>query len=142
MSTQLCPSFFNSPLKKFSQVTERPKHATEIARALSLEFDAIVICSGDGLLHEIYNGFAEHSDPIRAFSIPIAPVPTGSANGTCLNLLGAEVSYDFIRCLFIRIHLIFLGWIRSWLSYFKRYQGYSTLPQVREYKTHMFQANR
>lgn len=72
-------------------VTERPKHASDIARSLPLEFDAIVICSGDGILHEIYNGFAEHDDPIRAFSIPIAPVPTGSANGTCLNLLGLEV---------------------------------------------------
>ena len=77
-------------------VTERSKHATDIARSLPLDFDAIVICSGDGILHEIYNGFAEHDDPMRAFSIPIAPVPTGSANGTCLNLLGLEVSASTI----------------------------------------------
>lgn len=48
--------------------------------------------SGDGLIHEVLNGFAEHADPLKAFSIPVAPVPTGSGNGLSLNILGAEVS--------------------------------------------------
>lgn len=71
--------------------TDHSKHAQEISRELSLEFDAVVILSGDGLAHEVFNGFAEHSDPKGAFSIPIAPIPSGSANGTCLSLLGVKV---------------------------------------------------
>ena len=34
---------------------------------------------------------AEHDDPMRAFATPVAPVPTGSANGMAINLLGVEV---------------------------------------------------
>ncbi|PSR74126.1 hypothetical protein PHLCEN_2v10082 [Hermanssonia centrifuga] len=46
--------------------------------------------SGDGLIHEVLNGFAKHADPIRAFRTPVAPIPTGSGNGTALNLLGLQ----------------------------------------------------
>ncbi|KAH8116937.1 ATP-NAD kinase-like domain-containing protein [Phellopilus nigrolimitatus] len=76
--------------------TERSKHATDIAKELSLErkYDALVLLSGDGLIHEVYNGFAEHDDPLTAFSIPIAPIPTGSANGTSINLLGVKDGFD------------------------------------------------
>ncbi|KAL5529633.1 hypothetical protein ACEPAG_5618 [Sanghuangporus baumii] len=80
--------------------TERAKHASELAKQLSLEFDALVLLSGDGLLHEVYNGFAEHDDPLSAFSIPVAPIPTGSANGMAINLLGREDGFDVaIACL-------------------------------------------
>jgi len=72
-------------------VTTHRKHATEIAKEISLDYDAIVILSGDGLAHEIFNGFAEHENPRAAFAIPLAPVPTGSGNGTCLSLLGLKV---------------------------------------------------
>ena len=66
-------------------------HAKDIAKTLPLDFDAVVTVSGDGLVHEVMNGFAEHADPIRAFHIPVAPIPTGSGNGLSLNLLGLEV---------------------------------------------------
>lgn len=78
---------------KCALVTERSKHASDIAKALPLEdpYDALVLLSGDGLIHEVFNGFAEHEDPLKAFATPIVPVPTGSGNGTSLNLLGLEV---------------------------------------------------
>lgn len=47
--------------------------------------------SGDGLIHEVLNGFAHHADPARAFATPVAPIPTGTGNGLSLNLLGIEV---------------------------------------------------
>jgi len=75
-------------------VTTHRKHATEIAKEISLDYDAIVILSGDGLAHEIFNGFAEHDNPRAAFAIPLAPVPTGSGNGCCLSLLGLKVMAD------------------------------------------------
>ena len=55
------------------------------------EIDALVLLSGDGLLHEVYNGFAYHEDPMKAFAIPVAPIPTGSGNGMAINLLGLQV---------------------------------------------------
>ncbi|EJD02318.1 uncharacterized protein FOMMEDRAFT_168804 [Fomitiporia mediterranea MF3/22] len=80
--------------------TERAKHALELAKELSLEYDALVLLSGDGLLHEVYNGFSEHKDPLGAFAIPVAPIPTGSANGMALNILGLEDGFDVaIACL-------------------------------------------
>lgn len=57
-----------------------------------MDYDAVVVISGDGLSHEIFNGFAEHENPRAAFAIPLAPVPTGSGNGFCISLLGLQVS--------------------------------------------------
>ncbi|KAF8212211.1 ATP-NAD kinase-like domain-containing protein [Mycena galopus ATCC 62051] len=71
--------------------TTRAGHAYDIAKTMSLDYDAIVIVSGDGLIHEVLNGFAHHEQPITAFSIPLAPVPTGTGNGLSLNLLGMDV---------------------------------------------------
>lgn len=67
-------------------------HAYEIAKDISLDYDCLVTVSGDGIIHEVMNGFALHQNPRKAFSIPIAPIPTGSGNGLALNILGVEVS--------------------------------------------------
>jgi sphingosine kinase len=60
---------------------------------MKLDYDAIVVVSGDGLIHEILNGFAHHESgqPTKAFRIPVAPIPTGTGNGLSLNLLGIDV---------------------------------------------------
>jgi sphingosine kinase len=77
--------------------TTRQGHAFDIAKALPFNYDAVVVVSGDGLVHEVMNGFANHPEPKKAFAIPVAPIPTGSGNGLALNLLGAEVlSTSFI----------------------------------------------
>jgi sphingosine kinase len=47
--------------------------------------------SGDGIVHELYNGMLENKQPLRALKIPIAPVPAGSGNSISLNVLGLEV---------------------------------------------------
>jgi sphingosine kinase len=73
--------------------TTHNKHATEIAKALSLEYDVLVTLGGDGIIHEVMNGFALHTQSAQAFDTPIAPIPTGSGNGTSLNLLGLEVRF-------------------------------------------------
>ncbi|KAF9500827.1 hypothetical protein BDN71DRAFT_1381184 [Pleurotus eryngii] len=75
--------------------TTHSGHAYEIAKTLPLDqFDAIVTVSGDGLVHEVINGFGHHEHPVRALAIPIAPIPTGSGNGLSLNLLGLEAGFD------------------------------------------------
>ena len=73
--------------------TTHSGHAYEIAKDLSLDYDAVVSVSGDGLIHEILNGFAHHQHPTKVFATPIAPIPTGSGNGLALNLLGLAVSF-------------------------------------------------
>ncbi|EKM82646.1 hypothetical protein AGABI1DRAFT_104558, partial [Agaricus bisporus var. burnettii JB137-S8] len=72
-------------------------HAHDIAKDLATNYDAVVAVSGDGLVHEVLNGFAEHADPIKAFSIPVAPIPTGSGNGLSLNLLGEKDGFDVTK---------------------------------------------
>ncbi|KAG6898377.1 hypothetical protein C0992_009052 [Termitomyces sp. T32_za158] len=74
--------------------TTHQGHAFDIAKHLHMDYDAIVIVSGDGLVHEVLNGFAQHEDPRKALSIPLAPIPTGSGNGLALNLLGPEHGFD------------------------------------------------
>ncbi|KIY43431.1 hypothetical protein FISHEDRAFT_53553 [Fistulina hepatica ATCC 64428] len=76
------------------EVTKHRGHAFEIAKNLALKYDAIVTVSGDGLVHEVLNGFAHHLLPSVAFSIPIAPVPAGSGNGLAVNLLGRQDGLD------------------------------------------------
>lgn len=71
--------------------TTRAGHAYEISKTMSLDYDVMVIVSGDGLIHEVLNGFAHHEQPINAFRIPLAPVPTGTGNGLSLNILGMAV---------------------------------------------------
>ena len=59
---------------------------------LSLDqFDAVVVMSGDGLIHEVLNGYANHADPSKAFRMPISPIPTGSGNALAINLIGISV---------------------------------------------------
>jgi hypothetical protein len=72
--------------------TEYVGHASKIASEISLDdYDAVVSISGDGTLHELINGLAQHKEPMRAFRMPIAPIPAGSGNAESLNLLGIEV---------------------------------------------------
>jgi diacylglycerol kinase family enzyme len=85
--------------------TTHYRHGYEIAKDLPLSFDAVVCLSGDGMLHEVLAGFADHSFPMRAFRIPLVPVPTGSANGTSLNLNGFEASSQFVTCPVIVVNL-------------------------------------
>ena len=40
--------------------TTKAGHAQEIAKGLTLDFDAVITVSGDGLVHEVLNGFAQH----------------------------------------------------------------------------------
>lgn len=64
----------------------------DIAKTLPLDtYDGLVTLSGDGLIHEVFSGFADHAESVKVFSTPICPVPTGSGNGTSLNLLGLKV---------------------------------------------------
>ncbi|KAI0054119.1 hypothetical protein FA95DRAFT_1530115 [Auriscalpium vulgare] len=77
------------------QFTEYRHHAVKIASEIPLDkYDAIICISGDGLVHEIFNGLSQHREPMKAFRIPIAVVPAGSGNGTCMNVMGLGGDQD------------------------------------------------
>lgn len=72
--------------------TEYVGHASKVVSEISLDdYDAVLSVSGDGTLHELINGFAQHKEPMRAFRMPIAPIPAGSGNAGSINLLGVKV---------------------------------------------------
>ncbi len=54
-------------------LTERPLHAIEITKNL-INYDRIIVCGGDGTLHEVINGFNIESDTILGL------IPIGSGN--------------------------------------------------------------
>lgn len=54
-------------------------------------FDIKVACSGDGLVHEIFNGLAERHDAGYALSkVAVCHVPCGSSNAMSCNLYGTQ----------------------------------------------------
>jgi len=95
LDVECTPIFLLYHIKSYilllSQVTTHRFHAKEIAAAMTLDVDAIVALSGDGLPHEIINGLVSRKDAVSALHIPVVPVPTGSANGFNLSLHGPEV---------------------------------------------------
>ncbi|ORY28466.1 ATP-NAD kinase-like domain-containing protein [Naematelia encephala] len=74
--------------------TTHKLHAEEIARDMDLSYDVIVTCSGDGLVYEVINGLAARKDARKALKVPIAPIPTGSANAICINLFGVKDTFN------------------------------------------------
>ena len=61
--------------------TERRNHATDIVNELNLaDFDALVVVSGDGLVHEVINALCKREDGDFARLFPVGVIPAGSAN--------------------------------------------------------------
>jgi len=82
---------YNVHITHSFSVTDHSGHMVELAEKMSLDYDAIVILSGDGGVHEVINGLAKHAQANKALRIPIAQIPTGSANAVCINTLGPQV---------------------------------------------------
>ncbi|XP_027626573.1 sphingosine kinase 1 [Tupaia chinensis] len=68
-------------------LTERPNHARELVRAEELGcWDALVVMSGDGLMHEVVNGLMERPDWETAIQKPLCSLPAGSGNALAASL--------------------------------------------------------
>ncbi|XP_059527297.1 sphingosine kinase 1 isoform X1 [Myotis daubentonii] len=62
-------------------LTERRNHARELVGAEELgRWDALVVMSGDGLMHEVVNGLMERPDWETAIRKPLCSLPAGSGN--------------------------------------------------------------
>ncbi|CCG20887.1 Lcb4 sphingosine kinase [Candida orthopsilosis Co 90-125] len=75
------------------QETNYSGHATDIARGLNIDdYDVILCCSGDGIPHEVINGFYRRKDyGVAAFNkLIITQLPCGSGNALSLSTLGGS----------------------------------------------------
>ncbi|KAF5921056.1 hypothetical protein HPG69_010860 [Diceros bicornis minor] len=67
--------------------TERRNHARELVRAEQLgRWDALVVMSGDGLMHEVVNGLMERPDWETAIRKPLCSLPAGSGNAVAASV--------------------------------------------------------
>ena len=49
-------------------------------------FDGIVCVSGDGLVHEVFNGLMSRKDWDQAIKIPLGTIPAGSGNALATDM--------------------------------------------------------
>ncbi|KAI8956293.1 sphingoid long chain base kinase-like protein [Xylaria longipes] len=71
--------------------TSRGGEGTEICQALDIDaYDVVVVCSGDGLAYEVFNGLGKRADARKALQkIAVAHIPCGSGNAMSCNLNGS-----------------------------------------------------
>ena len=76
--------------------TEYQGHAIEIAKNLDIDvYDAIVTVSGDGIIHEVINGFSERPDARTALKkVPLGVIPGGTGNALSICMLGEKLGFD------------------------------------------------
>ncbi|KAG7660366.1 LCB4 [[Candida] subhashii] len=75
------------------QETKYHGHGIDIARELDIsKYDIIACCSGDGIPHEVINGFYQQKDKgVAAFNkIAITQLPCGSGNALSLSTHGSN----------------------------------------------------
>ncbi|KAI7859378.1 ATP-NAD kinase-like domain-containing protein [Circinella umbellata] len=96
---KVAPVFKSAQCKVDYQETEYQGHATEIAKDLDIDaFDAIVTVSGDGIIHEVINGFSQRSDARTALKkVPLGVIPGGTGNALSICMLGEKLGFDPIH---------------------------------------------
>ncbi|XP_023330241.1 sphingosine kinase 1 isoform X3 [Eurytemora carolleeae] len=68
--------------------TQGPGHARDVMAKLDLdEWSGVLIVSGDGLVHEVYNGLFIRSDWRSSLEFPVGIIPAGSGNALSRSLI-------------------------------------------------------
>jgi diacylglycerol kinase family enzyme len=63
-------------------VTEFENFAYEYVKTLKLDdYRGIIVVSGDGVVHQVFNGLISRNDWKTAIKTPVGQIPAGSANG-------------------------------------------------------------
>ncbi|KAI9308465.1 ATP-NAD kinase-like domain-containing protein [Cunninghamella echinulata] len=94
--TQVQPIFEAAKCSIDYHYTEYQGHAIKVAKELDIEkYDAIVTVSGDGVIHEVMNGFLQRSDARQAIrKVPLGIIPGGTGNALSICLLGEKRGFD------------------------------------------------
>lgn len=89
--TEVKPLFDAAKVTLDVEITTRGGQGVEICQNLDIEkFDVVIVCSGDGLAYEAFNGFGKRADARTALQqVAIAHIPCGSGNAMSLNLNGS-----------------------------------------------------
>ncbi|KAF9427957.1 sphinganine kinase lcb4, partial [Podila epigama] len=67
--------------------TEYARHAVDIAHNVDLDtYDALVVISGDGVLHEVINGLLSRPDWAKARQLAVGVISAGSGNAITTSL--------------------------------------------------------
>ncbi|KAI8991984.1 ATP-NAD kinase-like domain-containing protein [Mycotypha africana] len=76
--------------------TEHQGHALQIAQDLDINnYDVVVTVSGDGVIHEVLNGFLKRKDAREAMKkISLGVIPGGTSNSLSISLLGEKRGFD------------------------------------------------
>ena len=83
---ELCDSLTH--LNITESFTTRAGEAGEIASQLDpRQCDGIIVVSGDGMVHEVFNGLASRSDRSEALRIAVGHIPAGSGNALAKSIL-------------------------------------------------------
>ena len=68
--------------------TTRAGEAADISSQLDpRQCDGIIVVSGDGMVHEVFNGLASRSDRAEALRIAVGHIPAGSGNALAKSIL-------------------------------------------------------
>ncbi|KAI8139534.1 ATP-NAD kinase-like domain-containing protein [Fennellomyces sp. T-0311] len=96
---KVSPVFESAQCNIDYQETEYQGHAIEIAKELDVDaYDAIVTVSGDGIIHEIINGFSQRPDARTALKkVPLGVIPGGTGNALSICMLGEKLGFDPIH---------------------------------------------
>jgi len=84
-------------------LTTRAGEACEVAAQLQRDScDGIIVVSGDGMVHEVFNGLAGRPDAADALQIPVGHIPGGSGNAFAKSILhSAGESYGVLDAAFL-----------------------------------------
>ncbi|OBZ90448.1 Sphingoid long chain base kinase 4 [Choanephora cucurbitarum] len=90
------PIFDYAKCKVEVKYTEHQGHALQIAKDLDVDsYDAIVAVSGDGVIHEIINGFLKRPDARDAMKkVSLGIIPGGTNNSLAISILGEKRGFD------------------------------------------------
>ncbi|KAI8877088.1 hypothetical protein K501DRAFT_230817 [Backusella circina FSU 941] len=90
------PVFESAKCKLDVQYTEHQGHAIQIVKELDKEaYDAIVTVSGDGVIHDVINGFMQREDARDAMRrVSLGIIPGGTGNSLSISLLGEKRGFD------------------------------------------------
>ncbi|ORZ17664.1 ATP-NAD kinase-like domain-containing protein [Absidia repens] len=94
--SQVRPVFDAARCSVDVQYTEYQGHAIKIAQDLDIQsYDAIVTVSGDGVIHEVVNGFLQRPDARQAIrKVPLGVIPGGTGNALSICMLGEKQGFD------------------------------------------------
>lgn len=89
----IAPIFAAARCEVDVETTKYGGHGVEIAEKIDAEaFDVIACASGDGVVHEVFNGLGKRPDGARTLNkVAVAQLPCGSGNALSINCNGTGV---------------------------------------------------